>query len=126
MQYYLQVLKKYAEFRGRASRKEFWMFFLFNLVFALALLVIEKMAGIRPIAANSSYGILVLAYQLAVWVPSMAVGVRRMHDTDHAGHWLVIPIANIVLLLTAGTAGENGYGADPRQDTKLNTEEGKQ
>jgi uncharacterized membrane protein YhaH (DUF805 family) len=118
VKYYLQVLKKYAKFHGRASRTEFWMFFLFNFIFEIALLFIEIIAGIKPISQNSGYGILVLLYQLAIFVPFLAVSIRRMHDTDHAGHWLVIPIANIVLLLKAGTPGENGYGADPRIDTE--------
>ena len=118
MKYYLQVLKKYAKFHGRASRKEFWMFFLFNLIFELSLWFIEIIAGIKPISPSSGYGILVLLYQLAIFVPFLAVSIRRMHDADHAGHWLVIPIANIVLLLKAGTPGENGYGVDPRMNTE--------
>ena len=92
MRWYLEVLKKYAVFRGRARRKEYWMFFLFNLLIAVALGFVEGLVGIAP---ESDESVLVTIYQLAILIPAIAVGVRRMHDTDHSGWWLLFPIVNL-------------------------------
>ena len=109
MEWYLGVLKKYAEFSGRARRKEYWMFVLFNMIICFALGVISGLAGSR-----SGNGLLVNVYQLAVLLPSIAVGVRRMHDTDHSGWWIIVPIVNLVFACTEGTSGENRFGSDPK------------
>ena len=111
MSWYLAVLKKYAVFSGRARRKEYWMFFLFNLIIAFGLGIIE---GVLGIAAESDQSILTTIYQLAILIPSIAVGVRRMHDTDHSGWWLLLPIVNLVFACTEGTRGDNRFGADPK------------
>ena len=111
MSWYLGVLKKYAVFEGRARRKEYWMFFLFNIIIAMVLGAIE---GILGIAADSSASIFGSIYQLAVFVPSLAVSVRRMHDTDHSGWWLLVPIVNLIFVLSDGTKGDNKYGPDPK------------
>jgi len=99
MNWYLDVLKKYAVFNGRARRKEYWMFFLFNLIIVFVLSFIEGMVN----SSNNGQSILAGIYNLAVLVPSIAVGVRRMHDTDHSGWWLLFPIVNLVFALTEGT-----------------------
>jgi uncharacterized membrane protein YhaH (DUF805 family) len=111
MNWYFEVLKKYAVFSGRARRKEYWMFVLFNLiiVFVLGLVI-----GLIENATNSNLSILVNIYQLAVLLPSIAVGVRRMHDTDHSGWWLLFPIVNLVFAVSEGTQGDNKYGSDPK------------
>ncbi|GHD62274.1 DUF805 domain-containing protein [Jeongeupia chitinilytica] len=113
MNWYLEVLKKYAVFSGRARRKEYWMFTLFNIIFALALGVIE--------AIISSNGLLGIVYSLALLIPGVAVSVRRLHDTDHSGWWLLIgliPIIGVIVLLVfmvqEGGASENQYGPDPK------------
>ncbi len=111
MNWYLQVLKKYAVFSGRARRKEYWMFFLFNLIIVFVLGFIE---GIVGIAMESGQSVLSTIYQLAVLIPTIAVGVRRMHDTDHSGWWLLVPIANIVFAVREGTRGDNRFGSDPK------------
>ncbi len=111
MNWYLQVLKKYAVFSGRARRKEYWMFFLFNLIIAFVLGFIE---GIVGIALESGQSVLSTIYQLAVLIPTIAVGVRRMHDTDHSGWWLLVPVANIVFAVSEGTRGDNRFGSDPK------------
>lgn len=72
MNWYLEVLKKYAVFSGRARRKEYWMFFLYNLIIAFALGFIEGIADINP---KSDDSILASIYQLAIFIPSIAVGV---------------------------------------------------
>ena len=106
MKWYLKVVKdNYANFKGRASREEYWMFILFNFIFLIALSFIEGLL----FGLYSS--ILSNIYYLAVLVPSIAVGVRRMHDTGKSGWFLLIPIYNLILAVTSGESGENQYGA---------------
>jgi uncharacterized membrane protein YhaH (DUF805 family) len=122
MNWYIQVLKKYAVFSGRARRKEYWMFVLFNIIFLIVAVILDNILGTA--IEDVGYGLFYIVYSLAVLIPAIAVGVRRLHDTDRSGWWLLIsliPIIGgiwlIVLLATAGTAGENNYGADPKAST---------
>ena len=119
MGWYFEVLKKYAVFSGRARRKEYWMFVLFNLIIAFILGSIE---GISGIASESYPSVLATLYSLAVLIPSLAVGVRRLHDTGRTGWWLLISLApvvgSIVLLIFMvqdSQQGENQYGPNPKQ-----------
>lgn len=105
MNWYLEVLKKYAVFNGRARRKEYWMFFLLSIGIALALSFVERILHTV---------VLTTLYQLAVLVPSVAVGVRRMHDTDHSGWWFLFPIVNLVFAVQEGQPGGNRFGPDPK------------
>lgn len=114
MNWYLDVVKhKYAQFDGRARRQEYWMFFLINLGIAIAIAIVEGLIGV-------TMGIIGLLYALAVLVPSIAAGVRRLHDTDRSGWWMLlgfvplIGLALIVLLALEGTQGPNQYGPDPK------------
>ena len=111
MYWYLRVLKKYAIFSGRARRKEYWMFTLFSFLISVALGLIEGLLGI---AANTDQSVLGMIYSLAVLVPTIAAGVRRMHDTDHSGWWLLVPIINLVYAVQEGTSGTNRFGPDPK------------
>jgi len=113
MSWYLTVLKKYAVFSGRARRKEYWMFFLFNIIIASVLGFIEGLAG-GPGVLGSLYG-------FAVLIPGVAVSVRRLHDTNRSGWWLLIGlvplIGSIVLLVFMvqdGQPGENQHGPNPK------------
>jgi len=103
--YYIHVLKNYATFNGRARRSEYWYFVLFNTIISF---------GIGFIGGLISFGLLSTIYSLAVLIPSIAVGVRRMHDVGKSGWFLLIPIYNLILALTDGEKGENQYGADPK------------
>jgi uncharacterized membrane protein YhaH (DUF805 family) len=105
MNYYLKVLQNYANFNGRARRSEYWYFFLFNGIFAFSFGLVCGLIGL-PDLGN--------LYTLAVLVPSIAVGVRRMHDVGKSGWFILIPIYNFILAVTAGTVGENEYGPDPK------------
>ena len=105
MNYYLKVLQNYATFTGRARRSEYWYFVLFNVIISIALGFISGMMGIS---------ILSNIYSLAILVPSIAVGVRRMHDVGKSGWFLLIPIYNLILACTDGVKDENEYGADPK------------
>lgn len=105
MNYYIDVLKNYAVFTGRARRKEFWMFVLFNCIVSF---VIGFIGGLTkmPFLAN--------IYSLAVFVPTIAVGARRLHDINRSGWWQLLPIVNIVFFCFDGTPGENRFGPDPK------------
>ncbi len=111
MNYYIAVLKKYAIFTGRAGRAEYWYFFLFNILIIIGLMIIEILLGFN---SNSGSGLMVNLYQLAVIIPSIAVGIRRMHDVNKSGWFILIPIYNLVLAVTAGTRGDNKYGPEPK------------
>jgi len=104
--WYVEVLKKYAVFTGRARRKEYWMFVLINFLIALAIGVVEGVLRSKGIVSN--------VYALAMFVPSIAVGVRRLHDTDRSGWWLLLPIVNIVFLALEGHPGHNRFGPSPK------------
>lgn len=113
MNWYLEVLKKYAVFSGRARRKEYWMFFLFNIIIAFGLGIIEGLIG--------SPGIISSLYALAILVPGIAVTVRRLHDINRSGWSLLIGlipvVGGIVLLifmLQDTRPGDNQYGPNPK------------
>ena len=106
MNYYLEVLKKYADFNGRARRSEYWYFILFSSIISVILSIATS--------GTSMLKIIISLYSLAVFVPSIAVGVRRMHDVNKSGWFLIIPIYNLILACTKGTDGPNEYGNDPK------------
>lgn len=118
MRYYLAGLRHYATFAGRARPAEFWWFQLFNLVVVpWVLLVLEGIADQvtdRP-WPSPSYSIPVFLYRVATLIPAIAVGVRRMHDTNHRGWWLLFPVANLAFAVTEGTKGDNRFGAEPKR-----------
>ncbi len=115
MNWYLQVLKKYAVFSGRARRKEYWMFVLFNTIIVFVLGFVEGLFGGPGIIAN--------IYSLAVLIPSIAVFVRRLHDTGRSGWWFFIgfvPLVGAIVLLVFmvkdSDPGDNQYGPNPKQE----------
>jgi uncharacterized membrane protein YhaH (DUF805 family) len=108
-QYFLKVLRNYANFEGRARRSEYWYYTLFYYLFSIPLSFIDM-------AMESEVGMLGLIFALGMIVPSIAVGVRRMHDTGRSGWYLLIPIYNLVLACTNGDTGTNEYGPDPKGD----------
>ncbi len=110
MNYYLEVLKKYAVFTGRAGRREFWMFFLFNILISIVLGIVGKFLHID---------ILSTLYGLAVLLPGIGVGIRRLHDIGRSGWWLfigLIPFVGVIILIVywaqQGMPGANQYGAN--------------
>lgn len=117
MNWYIEVLKKYAVFSGRSRRKEYWMFVLFNLLITFALGFIERLAG--------GPGIIGVLYSLAVSIPGIAVAVRRLHDTNRSGWWLLISlipligvIVLVVFLASDSEPEENQYGVNPKLATE--------
>lgn len=112
MNYYTSVMKKYAVFTGRAARKEYWMFVLTNLIVAIAVSIVAGIVKLDPLNG---------LYSLAVLVPSLAVGARRLHDTDRSAWWLLlclIPIVGwiilLVFMLLDSQPGNNRFGANPK------------
>ncbi|MCK4706107.1 MAG: DUF805 domain-containing protein [Gammaproteobacteria bacterium] len=121
MNWYLQVLKKYAVFSGRARRKEYWFFVLFNIIFSIAFTVIDGVTG--TLDPTMGMGLLSLLYSLAVLIPSISVTVRRLHDIGRSGWWLLIiliPLLGAVILLVFmfldSKPEENQYGANPKAE----------
>ena len=122
MSWYLEVLKKYAVFSGRARRKEYWYFFLFNIFVSIFLGVIDGVTGSS--SAGAGMGMLSGIYSLAVLIPGIAVTVRRLHDTDRNSWWLLIgliPIIGaiilVVFMLQDSEPGDNQYGSNPKGAT---------
>lgn len=113
MEYYISVLRDhYADFAGRARRREFWMFALINFVISLVLGIVLGLVHMGPLSN---------IYSLAVLVPSLALGARRLHDTDRSGWWQlvgIIPIVGWIILIiwcaTDSQPGDNKYGPNPK------------
>ncbi|NPC92020.1 DUF805 domain-containing protein [Bacillus sp. WMMC1349] len=139
MKWYLNVLKNYAKFEGRARRKEYWMFFLFDSLVRIAIALVGGVIGgliggtIEGFFAGIVLGFYLGAviYSLAVLIPTLAVSVRRLHDTGKSGLWMllslgfIIPLLNIILglVLTVfycfdSEEKENQYGPNPKADLK--------
>ena len=123
MEWYMRVLKKYADFNGRARRSEYWYFYLINFLITFGLGFLAGLAGgINP---NSSAMmipfVLTLLYSLVIFIPSLAVSVRRLHDINRSGWWLLIgmipvigAIVLIVFFVQDSQPGGNRYGPDPK------------
>ncbi|TBT51038.1 DUF805 domain-containing protein [Vibrio parahaemolyticus] len=120
MNWYITAVKKYATFSGRSRRKEYWYFFLFNLLISLFLTFVDGLTG--SFYPGTGYGLFSGIYTLALLIPGIAVGVRRLHDIGRSGWWLLIvliPIIGVLVLLyftvSKGNSGSNRYGSDPKE-----------
>jgi uncharacterized membrane protein YhaH (DUF805 family) len=111
MEWYIKVLKNYAVFEGRASRQEYWMFVLFNIIISICLSIVSRLL---KSVTKTDQDVLGAVYNLAVLVPSIAVAIRRMHDTGRNGWWCIVPIAGLIFACEAGQAEANKYGPDPK------------
>ena len=113
MYWYLKVLKQYADFNGRARRQEYWMFVLFNIIVSIVASVLDSILG--------TWGAIAGLYGLAILIPGLAVGVRRLHDIGKSGWMLLIALIPIIgaiwlIILFVGDSapGSNEYGANPK------------
>lgn len=113
MNYYLSVWSNYAQFNGRARRAEYWNFVLFNAIACIALGML--------IFASSAFAILLGLYYLAVFIPGLALSIRRMHDLGKSGWYILVTLIPLVgaiwyfvMLCTEGEQGANEYGPDPK------------
>lgn len=125
MNWYKKCLKQYADFSGRARRKEYWMFFLFNTLFGVGLIFIGSMLGVlisggdEDVAISIGYGLYFL-YALAIFIPGLAVCVRRLHDVGKSGWWFLISLVPFIggiwlfVLLVTDSEDENQYGRYPK------------
>jgi uncharacterized membrane protein YhaH (DUF805 family) len=117
MEWYLKVLNQYTDFQGRARRKEYWMFTLVSSGISVILMIVDYFIGIKI----WDTGLLYLLYGLGVFIPTIAVGIRRLHDIGKSG-WMmlviIIPIAGfiwlIVLYATDSQKGTNDWGECPK------------
>jgi len=111
MDYFIGALKKYADFSGRARRTEYWMFFLFYVIFSVVISVVDSLLGI---------GLLSIIFGFAMLVPSLSIGARRLHDTGRSGWWqllLIIPVIGFIILVVffvQDSHDENSYGSNPK------------
>jgi len=119
MNWYLKVLKDYAVFNGRARRKEYWFFFLFNVLASMALAMVDSATGTFDEARGM--GLLGGLYALGVLLPSIGVSIRRLHDTDRSGWWLLlglVPVIGAIVLLVFlvldSQPGDNRFGPNPK------------
>jgi uncharacterized membrane protein YhaH (DUF805 family) len=110
----------YANFRGRASRSEFWFWALFNNILQIVAIAIDSML-------NTELPIAVWVVMLATYIPTFAIGVRRLHDTDRSGWWILIsciPLIGLIFIFiwwaTGGTDGPNRFGPDPLANPSSN------
>ena len=128
MEWYLKVVRdNYLNFNGRARRKEYWMFILFNCIFVIVAMIADNMLGLDftigdgIYSVSLGYGWIYIIYNLAVALPSWAVSVRRLHDVGKSCWFLLISLLPIigaiwllVLFVTDGNPGENAYGPNPK------------
>lgn len=119
MGWFLIALKKYVDFSGRARRKEYWYFFLFYLLFYFAAAFIDGMFG--AFDSEDGMALLTTVFALAMLLPSITVGVRRLHDTGRSGWWLLIalvPVLGALVLLFFSVQdsepGDNRFGPNPK------------
>ena len=113
MKDYLNAFKKYADFNGRARRREYWMFVLFHMIIVYGLMFLGMALGPALI-------FIVPVYMLATLIPTLALTVRRMHDTGNPGVYMLIPIYSFILAVTEGEKGPNQYGPDPKEQSAGN------
>jgi uncharacterized membrane protein YhaH (DUF805 family) len=119
MNWYLKVLKQYADFSGRARRKEYWMFVLFNIIFCVVAVILDNLLGLT-ISVEIPYGLFYCLYVLAVLIPGLAVSIRRLHDVGKGGGWIFISLIPFIggiwllVLMCKDSEQENRFGQSPK------------
>ncbi|MDT0631476.1 DUF805 domain-containing protein [Rubrivirga sp. S365] len=121
-EYFVDIVKNhYADFEGRARRKEYWMFYLFSVLVAIAVVVVAVILISISESLAIVAGLLYIALALGLLLPSLAVAVRRLHDTDRSGWWYLVSLVPFIggfillyFMVIEGDAGPNAYGPDPK------------
>lgn len=120
MNYYFKLIKHYADFKGRAGRKEYWMFMLFNILFFKLTILMDFLLG-TSIDKLSFGGLFFLAYSLFIFIPGLAFTVRRLHDVGKSGWFLLIGFIPVIgtiwvlkLIISDSEQVENTYGLNPK------------
>lgn len=117
-------LKRYFDFSGRSRRKEFWLWVLFVWIVLFVLMYLDSALGLGGTATgyaegasvgfNMTGGWLTNLFALATIIPGIAVAVRRAHDQDKSGWFVLIPIYGFIMMFLEGTRGPNRFGPDPK------------
>ena len=131
MKYYIHCLKNYTNFTGRARRSEFWFFILFHFIFMIAIIFLsnffDEFSGAQDVsnALASLPLILYLIYFAAIFIPTLAVTARRLHDMGKSGTWFFIyfvPVIGgiwlLVLLFSDSQPGMNKWGYNPNEESR--------
>ncbi|WP_103070482.1 DUF805 domain-containing protein [Aquimarina sediminis] len=123
MDWYIEVLRKYANFTGRARRKEYWLFSLFNTLFTIIIMILDHRLNTYISDGN---GLLSCLYSLFIFIPSLAVLVRRLHDIGKSGWWFLISLVPIFgvfyllyLLTIASDPEDNQYGIHSKYEKEI-------
>jgi len=126
IKYYILAFKKYAVFTGRSQRAEYWFFLLFNVIFTIILTLIDIAINNVTARFDGNFGILSLLYLVIIFVPSIAVSIRRLHDTDHSGWWILVylipilgPVIFIFFALQDSDREKNQYGINPKGEKRF-------
>ena len=124
MEWMLLPYRRYVDFAGRSRRKEYWMFYLLVVIVyvVVSLLIGMGAPNVDPVTGEISGGGMMMTvgtgllglFWLGTIIPMIAVSIRRMHDQDRSGWWILCPIMNIVFLFIDGTKGPNRFGPDPK------------
>jgi len=119
MNWFFKVIKQYADFSGRARRKEYWMFALFSFIFYIIAAIIDNVLGTD--IDGVGYGLFYILFALGIFIPSLAVGVRRLHDVGKSGWMLLIGLIPLIgwiwifiLTVSDSDQGDNKYGQNPK------------
>jgi uncharacterized membrane protein YhaH (DUF805 family) len=124
MEYMFMPLKRYLDFSGRSRRKEYWLYILFWMIAFYVIMYLDSALGLG--GTSSGYaedgtvgfkmtgGILTWVFLAATIIPNIAVAIRRVHDQDKSGWFILIPIYNLILMFLEGTKGPNRFGPDPK------------
>jgi len=120
MDWYLKVLRQYSDFEGRAQRSEYWFFVLINVIVTFILAFLDSAFGMFD--PQTGWGVLSAVYALALFLPSLAVSVRRLHDTGRSGWWMLllfVPMVGALVLIfffvLESQADANRYGMNPKR-----------
>ncbi len=119
-EFMMMPIQRYAQFSGRSRRMEYWMFAVGLIGVSIVISIVETMLGLAGMVGGA-IGPISALFTLATLIPSIACAVRRLHDQDKSGWWLLlafVPVLGALVLLVfmflPGTSGDNQYGADPK------------
>lgn len=114
------IFQRYADFQGRSRRSEYWYFLLFNFLLSFGGQLLVGIAAAMVPALGGIIGILLLIVSLGLLIPGIAITIRRLHDLDKSGWWILIfliPLVNLIMMLVwftqKGSEGDNQFGPDP-------------
>jgi uncharacterized membrane protein YhaH (DUF805 family) len=124
MEYMFLPLKRYLDFSGRSRRREYWLYILFWTIAFYVIMYLDSALGLggtssgyaegTSVGFQMTGGILTWVFFAATIIPNIAVAIRRVHDQDKAGWFILIPIYGFILMFIEGTKGPNRFGPDPK------------